>query len=90
MGLVSFYVLRVAADVGNFGLKNQIDRQTFKSILHFQVPLADTLLVMAIVLPYRLQLLAASLTLEPALSRLRLRAFVALSNLRHTPGLFSL
>jgi hypothetical protein len=38
MGLVSFYVLRVAADVGNFGLKNQIDRQTFKSILHFQVP----------------------------------------------------
>jgi len=90
MGLVSLYVLRVAADVVNFGLKNQIDRKTLKSILHIQASLADTLLVMTIVLPYRLKLLAASLTLEPALSRLRLRAFVELSNLRHTPGLFSL
>jgi hypothetical protein len=76
MGLVSFYVLRVAADLVSFALTNQIDRTTLKSILHFQASLADTLLVMTIVLPYRVKLLATSLTLEPAVSWLRLRAFV--------------
>jgi hypothetical protein len=76
MALVSFMYLRVAADVVHFGFTNQIDRRTLKSILYFQASLADTLLVTTIVLPYRVKLLTTSVTLEPALSWLRLRAFV--------------